>query len=617
MTSPPRRHLPALACIAAVTGAGIWCAIGNEFSYDDAGVVVQNEFVRDWSNARHLFTLRYFEQSGELSYRPVTTLSYFVDYTVWGGGAWGYHTTNVALHVATALGLYWLLVEASATRATALVAALLFGTFPINAESICSIGFREETLLSALAVVAVGSGLRSLHGSYGWLLVAMAAAIASMFAKETGVVVPVLALAVTWHMKTGTRKGRRAVAVSALTVCALAYAYVRFGPMALPEGRAARAEWSSESSGLVAAFRTLGTYVQFLAWPPHMAVVYGAHDVLRPAYGVLFLGFALAAAIGPVVFRPTRALEPQSLSRSAGILPRVAPRSRSACAGQDARAPYGSWRLCSVGLLWCLVALIPASNLVPTGCILANRLTYLASAGFCMALATLAGARRRALAMALVPALAAMLTSRCGEWRDDPTLWRAAVRRNPSSRLALINSAISCDLAGRDHYAARLYERFLTLEPGHGKARYNLAAILRERGERSRAEEQYRRAIESDPTMVLAWCSLAKLHRENGRSSEAVRVLEQGLCGLPGSPEIHRSLGLAYRDRGDNDRALAAFTRAIEIQPTYALAHYHKARLLMGLGREAEAERTLRQALQIQPQFRPAREALGELRRRQ
>lgn len=578
MTSP-RRHLPAIVCIATVTGVSIWCAVGNEFSYDDAGVVVQNDFVRDWSNARHLFTRHYFERSGELSYRPITTLSYFIDYAVWGGGAWGYHTTNVALHVATALGLYWILVEASVGPWTALAAALLFGTFPTNAESVCSIGFREETLLSALAVLAVAASLRSLRGSYGWLPGAMAAAMGSMFTKETGVVIPALVLGVAWHTKSGPSRGRRAAVVSALTVCALVYAYVRFGPMALSQEGAARAEWSSESCGSVAALRTLGTYLQFLAWPPRAAVVYGAHDVLLLPYSLILLGLLLAVALGSVLLRRAR--------------PSV----------------------CGTGLLWCLVALAPASNILPTGCILANRLTYLASAGFCVALAALAGGRRRTLAVALIPSFAVLLASRCGEWRDDPTLWRAAVRRNPSSRLALINSAISYDLAGRDRYAAKLYEHFLRLEPNHGKARYNLATILREHGERSRAEEQYRRAIESDPTMIGAWCSLAKLHRENGRPADAVRVLERGLRGLASSAELHRSLGLAYRDRGDNGRALTAFTRAIEIQPIYVPAYYHKARLLMGLGRRADAERTLEQALRIEPRCRPAREALAELRR--
>ena len=468
MMTPRRSHLPAIVCIAAVTSVSIWCAVGNEFSYDDAGAVVQNDFVRDWSNARHLLTRRYFDRSGELSYRPVTTLSYFIDYTVWGGGAWGYHTTNVALHVATALGLYWLLIEAWGRRRIALFAALLFGTFPANAESICSIGFREETLLTALAVVAVSASLASLRGSYVWLLAAAGAATGSMFAKETGVVIPAMVLGVAWHMDPGPCKRRLAIVVSTITVCALVYACVRFGPMALSQESAARAEWSSGSSGLAAALRTLGTYVQFLAWPPHTAVVYGAHDVLRLPYSLLVLGLMSAVAF---------------VSWSAGILPRARRTGSKEAVGQDARAPRESWRLGSAGLLWCLIALVPASNIVPTGCILANRLIYLASAGFCVALAGLTWGRRRALGLALIPSLAILLSSRCGEWRDDPTLWRAAVRRNPDSRLALINSAITYDLAGRDRYAARLYDHFLRLEPDHGKARYNLATILRERGE--------------------------------------------------------------------------------------------------------------------------------------
>ncbi|HHT9145655.1 MAG: hypothetical protein Q7J76_07925 [Candidatus Brocadiaceae bacterium] len=58
-------------------------ALSNTFVFDDAYVISGNYFIWDWKNFWGLFTSKYFAASGELSYRPVVTLSYFVDYSLW------------------------------------------------------------------------------------------------------------------------------------------------------------------------------------------------------------------------------------------------------------------------------------------------------------------------------------------------------------------------------------------------------------------------------------------------------------------------------------------------------------------------------------------------------
>lgn len=581
MMASRRQHARALVVLAAVSVLAACCAVKNDFTYDDARVIVQNRFTRSWAHLPDLFSAAYFQRSGELSYRPVTTLSYFVDYTVWGGGAWGYHTTNIALHVAAVLALYWLLVEASFGRGAAFVAAAAFGVFPGNAESMCSAGFREETLLAALGIGAAAAGLRSLRGrrALAWVLLAAVLAAGSMFAKETGVVVPVLVLLGALHMGRRLSRGRLVGLAAALLVCLAAYAGVRFGLLAAPGEEGLRAEWSSEVSGPLGALRTMGAYARLLAWPPGAGVVYGTHDLASWPVGLACVLLVLAVA-GGLALRGSGLLHP-----------------------------------CSVGLLWCLAALGPASNLVPTGCIVANRLVYLASAGLCIAVAGLASGRRRALAMLLVPAFAAILSLRCFEWRSDLALWRAAVRRNPGSLLARVNCAIAYDLAGRDRYAGRLYERFLRLEPRHAKVHFNLATILYERGERGRAEGAYRRAVASDPTMAPARCNLAQMLRESGRADAAAALLQEGVRLDPRAGNLHCALGLAYRDQGRPDEALAAFDDAVRAWPHYAPAHYHRGCALAARGRKADARKALLRAIELRPDFQPAQAALAGLGR--
>ena len=55
----------------------------NTFVYDDKDVIVKKSFVKHLKNIPALFTSDSLIRSGELSYRPVVTLSYILDYAAW------------------------------------------------------------------------------------------------------------------------------------------------------------------------------------------------------------------------------------------------------------------------------------------------------------------------------------------------------------------------------------------------------------------------------------------------------------------------------------------------------------------------------------------------------
>ncbi|MCB1196014.1 hypothetical protein KDK77_07495, partial [bacterium] len=73
--------------------------LNNQFAYDDVSVIVENDFITSWDNLRAFFSRDYFNGAGEQSYRPLVTLSYFIDYQVWGKNPFGYHLTNLILHL--------------------------------------------------------------------------------------------------------------------------------------------------------------------------------------------------------------------------------------------------------------------------------------------------------------------------------------------------------------------------------------------------------------------------------------------------------------------------------------------------------------------------------------
>jgi tetratricopeptide (TPR) repeat protein len=76
-------------------------------------------------------------------------------------------------------------------------------------------------------------------------------------------------------------------------------------------------------------------------------------------------------------------------------------------------------------------------------------------------------------------------------------------------------------------------------------------------------------------------------------------------------PEANTALGTLLALRGDPDGAEAAYRRAIQIDPSYVEAAINLADLFRALGRDSEAERTLRAALVHSPRSAALHHVLG------
>ena len=76
----------------------------------------------------------------------------------------------------------------------------------------------------------------------------------------------------------------------------------------------------------------------------------------------------------------------------------------------------------------------------------------------------------------------------------------------------------------------------------------------------------------------------------------AVHLLEELVEGGRAFADAHHLLGLAYEMLEKPDRALAAFERALALNPRYAEAHVHCGIVLARLGREDEANEAFARA---------------------
>ena len=81
-----------------------------------------------------------------MTYRPVVTFSYFIDYSLWHLNPAGFHLTNILLHAVNVVLVYLLVSAVSRSRTTAFLTSILFALHPILTEAVNGISYREDLL---------------------------------------------------------------------------------------------------------------------------------------------------------------------------------------------------------------------------------------------------------------------------------------------------------------------------------------------------------------------------------------------------------------------------------------------------------------------------------------
>lgn len=346
--------LIALGCAAPV----LW----NDFVYDDAAIIRDDDRLHSFANATQVFTRPYWPPPFvEQLWRPLTSMLLMLQHVVSGGSPAVMHAVSVGLHVGACLLVYQLLCR-FVTAGPALGGAALFAVHPVHVEAVAQ-AVNQAELLVAIATLA-GSLLYMRakdRGTIGWR---PAAAIAgclgvAVFAKESGVAL----VAILGILELLTPLRHRATRAAVSGRCWILVVVVLVVWIASRGAVLGGAPFSAVAAGALRDFGlsdrilvmlgVVPTWLRLLSWPAHLQAEYP-----QPPGG---FGFGISQALGAVLV----------------------------CG-----AAFVAWRhrrsapAISFGLLWCTAALFPVSNLIPTGIVLAERTLYLPSVGFVVALAT-------------------------------------------------------------------------------------------------------------------------------------------------------------------------------------------------------------------------------------
>ncbi|MDK1022317.1 MAG: tetratricopeptide repeat protein [Candidatus Hydrogenedentes bacterium] len=476
------------------------------------------------------------------NYIPITTLTYLLDFQLHGLDPAAYHLTNLLLHAANSLLLFWVLFRLSSALWPSALVAALFAVHPLHVETVAWISARKDVVSTFFGLLAVWSYMAYVRRPR--VLPYLASLISftlGLLAKPMLVTLPfVLLLLDYWPLNRLGRhheappvafRERWGVLLEKVPFLLLS---VLVSVLTLVAQRGAGAVQPASLLGFpVRVYNAVVSYAAYVGntfWPSGLIPFYPHPGAGIPLWHVLLSLFFLAA-VSALCFRLRRT------------------------------RPY-----LIVGWLWFLGTLVPVIGLIQVGGqAMADRYTYIPLIGlFVMA------------AWAL---------------RDSVIAWpksRTALTLSATA-VVLILSLVSWRQTRHWENSIALFEHTLRFSPNNTVALGNLGAAYLDAGRPDEAIERIEAVLALYPRDVGNLRNLGKAYLHTGRLEEAEERLELAIALDRRSPKTLNLIGLVLLNQGKELQAQRRFEKALELEPEFLPAHNNLGNVLLQQGLHAEA----------------------------
>jgi Tfp pilus assembly protein PilF len=519
-----------------------------QFVFDDVAILVHNPTIRSWSYLPDYFTRDLWQnvQPATGYYRPLLLLWFRLNFAVFGLHPAWWHLTNIAVHIVAAVLVLRLALRLTGSHTLALTAALLFGLHPIHVETVSWLSDAVDALVTAWFLGGVLCFVKSREGSRLWLAGSVACYCGAMFTKEPGFTLPAVLFVYVLFSESEPWAARiRNAVLGILWFIPFSLLYLLARHNALHQF-SAHSQSMSFGEFLLTLPGVVWSYVRTLIIPLRLSPFYEFEVIHVPSWSGFVAPLVEVLAVAALVVLIARRLEP---------------------AGQ---------RVLGFGLAWFAVTLAPALDLLifPPSEMAHDRYVYLASVGFCLALAAILMpliARFRISAVVPLVIFFGIVTFEQQDfWRDDNTLYGRAIQIAP--RNALAESGLANLVARRGDYpvAISLYRDILQRDPNNLVANLNLGWAYVLTGNYAEAERYLVYAATHYTNRSDCFFDLGVLYQKTGRLDRALASLRRAESLSPPHPIIEEKISEVQEQQGDLAGAIESMQRAVQLLPANA-----------------------------------------------
>lgn len=648
MGVPTRGVLSSFVAIAAfiVYANSLNCG----FVFDDISAIKDNRDLRPHTPLKNVFlndfwgTPMHKEQSHK-SYRPFCVLTFRWNYMIHQLDPMGYHLLNVILHVGVCI-LYFRTCLMFLSDLASFVSALLFAVHPIHTEAVTGVVGRAESLSSLFYLGALIMYTKSCKTkritSWRPMTISMICVFIAMLCKEQGitatavcvlyeifVVQKVKAMDILLAIKsafggnkvnpTWSSEGTKRLA--ALTIVTFSLLILRLHVM----GSRLPVFTRFDNPASVSSTPTRQLTYNYLAMVNLRLLILpydlccdwtmGTIPLIESLFDIRNIGTIVA--YGMILFLLTTAVITKNRQLSIIII---------------------------ISLALLILPFLPASNLFfPVGFVIAERVLYAPSMGFCM----LVGYGWSILAEKRYPKLSTILLAilllshsvktyvRNYDWIDEYSIFMSGLKVNTNNAklfnnvghalegqgryieaLDYFNQAVSVQVddigahinVGRTYNHLKMFKEAedaylraksllpkakpgesyqARIAPSHLNVFVNLANLIAKNSTRlEEADLLYRQAISMRADYTQAYINRGDVLIKMNRTKEAQEVYERALFYDSNNPDIYYNLGVVFLEQGKASQALAYLDKALEFDPEHEQALLNSAILLQELGRE-------------------------------
>jgi len=236
------QHLKYYVLLAVVAFGVHANSLKNDFVFDDESVVLGDPTIKTLSSIPKYITAQEgFHKVIGRYYRPLVSASYAIDYSLWEFNPFGYHLTNIIIHVINTLLLFKLLLlifcpgesKISETKIyVILFCSIIFAVHTIHTEAVAWISGRTDSLCFTFFAAAFIYYIKySAERKTSYLIWVCLYYTFSLLAKEMTITFPVLVIMYDLIVKREFNKGgfRKKFAVYlVLILISVVYIFLRW-----------------------------------------------------------------------------------------------------------------------------------------------------------------------------------------------------------------------------------------------------------------------------------------------------------------------------------------------------------------------------------------------------
>ena len=523
-------------CLIILAGALTYAnSLSGPLLFDDQSSILTNAQIRHlW----HLVEVFSPPRDGVLASRPIVNLSFAINYAIGGLSPRGYHIGNVTLHIVSALVLFGIVRRtlmtsklrdrfATAADGIALACALIWMVHPLQTESVDYVTQRTELMMGLFYLLTLYSAIRAMTSSTAdrWQAAAIVSCLLGVGCKESMATAPLIVVLYDriFFCDSMREAWRRRRGLYA----GLAASWLEAAALLTSHNQTVG--FSSGVSAwtyLLNQSQMIAHYLQLTLWPHGLVLDYGS-----PRSLVLMDVLPQAALVAGLVALTAVAL---LVRPAAGFL--------------------GAWFF---------ITLAPTSSFVPI-------------------VSEVGAERRMYLPLAAIVVLVVSAAYQLVEKRRRGAAIPAAI-----VSLSVVVVALAYTTVQRNHdyaSAVSLLQTSVDRWP-HGRARFNLAAVLKQQGKADEAIAQLRAAVADNPRAQYV---LGSDLYDRGQFDDAINELRAFITRVAGNAAsrydtiaARNLIGLCLAQQRKLTEAVEEFQLALQLDPENAGLHGNLAFILL------------------------------------